>query len=109
MYDLLWIFFTNTLQELQECFESGDIPLLQAAIARLPEEEAKYHMKRCVESGLWVPEGGVKKDGEEDEDDEDIYHEACTTPPVSSEGGAAAAVVVSDKPNSTTSTSDDVD
>lgn len=27
----------------------------------MPEEEARYHMKRCVDSGLWVPEGGKKK------------------------------------------------
>lgn len=74
--------------------------MLQAAIAKLPEEEAKYHMKRCVDSGLWVPEGGLKKDGEndeEEEDDEDIYHEAFTTPPVSNDGTAAV------------STTDDID
>lgn len=94
--------FDSLPEELQQCFESRDIPLLQAAIAKLPEDEAKYHMKRCVESGLWVPEGGVKKseedeeDGEnvvegktatdgattttENDDDEEIYHEALTTP-----------------------------
>lgn len=22
----------------------------------MPREEAEYHMKRCVDSGLWVPE-----------------------------------------------------
>lgn len=78
--------------------------MLQAAIANLPEEEAKYHMKRCVDSGLWVPEGGLKKDGEigeVEEDDEDIYHEAFTTPPASSEVAATEP--------STVSTTDDVD
>lgn len=29
--------------------------MLQKAILELPKEEAEYHMKRCVESGLWVP------------------------------------------------------
>lgn len=29
--------------------------MLQEAIAKLPPEEATYHMKRCVDSGLWVP------------------------------------------------------
>lgn len=24
----------------------------------MPEDEAKYHMKRCIDSGLWLPEGG---------------------------------------------------
>lgn len=27
----------------------------------MPEEEARYHMKRCVDSGLWVPEGNKDK------------------------------------------------
>ena len=30
--------------------------MLQQAITQLPEDEARYHMKRCVDSGLWVPE-----------------------------------------------------
>ena len=45
-------------------------------IRALPESDGRYHMKRCVDSGLWVPskedektsqEDGfvVKKDGEE--------------------------------------------
>lgn len=40
---------------LQKCFEVQDIPLLQKTISEMPEEEAKYHMKRCVDSGLWCP------------------------------------------------------
>lgn len=43
-------------QSLQKCFESRDIGLLQETIAKLPEDEAKYHLKRCVDSGLWVPD-----------------------------------------------------
>lgn len=36
----------------------------------MPEDEAKYHMKRCVDSGLWVPEGGKKNAGDTaDEED----------------------------------------
>lgn len=40
---------------LKDCFEKKDIGMLQKAILELPKEEAEYHMKRCVESGLWVP------------------------------------------------------
>lgn len=29
--------------------------MLQATIAKMPEQEAVYYMKRCVDSGLWVP------------------------------------------------------
>jgi hypothetical protein len=38
-------------QILKECFESHDIGKLQEAIKTLPESEARYHMKRCVDSG----------------------------------------------------------
>lgn len=44
---------------LQKCFESRDIAMLQEAITKLPEEEAKYHIKRCVDSGLWVPDAST--------------------------------------------------
>lgn len=52
-------------QELQDCFEKRDTELLKEVIMKMPEEEAKYHMKRCVDSGLWVPEGGVKEEATE--------------------------------------------
>lgn len=55
------------LQALQKCFESQDIPLLQQTIAAMPEEEARYHMKRCVDSGLWVPEAKTKEEEDEEE------------------------------------------
>lgn len=38
-----------------------DIPLLQQTIAAMPEQEAAYHMKRCVDSGLWVPDAKNKE------------------------------------------------
>lgn len=34
----------------------------------MPEDEAKYHMKRCVDSGLWVPEKALEGEGEEEEE-----------------------------------------
>lgn len=52
------------LKELKKCFETRDIKLLQETIAKMPEEEAKYHMKRCVDSGLWIPDGAVKNNAE---------------------------------------------
>eukprot|EP00928_Gymnodinium_smaydae_P063697 TRINITY_DN4719_c0_g1_i1.p1 TRINITY_DN4719_c0_g1~~TRINITY_DN4719_c0_g1_i1.p1 ORF type:complete len:381 (-),score=84.35 TRINITY_DN4719_c0_g1_i1:82-1128(-) len=46
----------NTLpEEMQIAFRTKDIQRLQCAIEALPEEEAKYHLQRCEESGLWVP------------------------------------------------------
>ncbi len=41
-------------QELRECFESQNIPLLQKVLSKMSKEDAAYHMKRCVDSGLWV-------------------------------------------------------
>uniref|UniRef100_A0A1B0CZ57 Hsp90 chaperone protein kinase-targeting subunit n=1 Tax=Phlebotomus papatasi TaxID=29031 RepID=A0A1B0CZ57_PHLPP len=60
-------------EELQKCFETRDVKLLQDTIAKMNPEEAKYHMKRCIDSGLWVPD--ANKGASEDEG-EDIYQEA---------------------------------
>lgn len=54
-------------QALQKCFESQDIPLLQQTIAAMPEEEAKFHMKQCIDSGLWVPDARAKEKEKETE------------------------------------------
>lgn len=40
--------------ELQECFENKDVAKLQRVVSAMDKEEASYHMKRCVDSGLWV-------------------------------------------------------
>lgn len=32
----------------------------------MPVEEAKYHMKRCVDSGLWVPNAADLNDEDTD-------------------------------------------
>lgn len=48
--------FETLPESLQKCFESRDLDMLKEAITTLPEEEARYHMKRCVDSGLWVPD-----------------------------------------------------
>merc|ERR1711915_202673 len=76
--------FDSLPDSMKKCFESQDIGMLQQVIKELPEEEARYHMKRCVDSGLWVPskddpatsteDGFVKKDAEEDEEEE-VYDE----------------------------------
>ncbi|XP_067000608.1 hsp90 co-chaperone Cdc37 [Anabrus simplex] len=59
--------FDSLPDELKKCFESQDIPLLQETIAKMPEEEARYHMKRCVDSGLWVPDAKKQEKSEEPE------------------------------------------
>mmetsp|Transcript_17527 Transcript_17527/g.52961 ORF Transcript_17527/g.52961 Transcript_17527/m.52961 type:complete len:349 (-) Transcript_17527:68-1114(-) len=47
--------FRSLPPEMRAAFEAKDLQRLQAAIESLPEEEAKYHLKRCEDSGLWVP------------------------------------------------------
>ncbi|XP_049827076.1 hsp90 co-chaperone Cdc37 [Schistocerca gregaria] len=52
--------------ELKKCFEVQDIKLLQETILKMPEQEAQYHMKRCIDSGLWVPDAKKKESTEKE-------------------------------------------
>lgn len=67
--------------DLKECFETQDIAKLQEVISKMNEEDAKYHLKRCVDSGLWVPDAQSKQDkgdtseGESAPKEENIYSE----------------------------------
>ena len=66
--------FRVTFQALKDCFEKQDIPLLKETIKTMPEEEARYHMKRCVDSGLWIPDAkgqGEEAEGEEEQKEEE--------------------------------------
>ena len=55
---------------LREAFESQDISRLQQVLTEMDPKEAKACMKRCVDSGLWVPKDGSAFDEEgEGEDD----------------------------------------
>jgi len=91
-------------KELQKCFETADVGLLQRTIAAMPPMEARYHMKRCVDSGLWKPaeddpntnpEDGFKKvetddDGEEDaKTSQEPVYESVDSQGASSAGEAA--------------------
>ncbi|GFN77833.1 hsp90 co-chaperone cdc37-like [Plakobranchus ocellatus] len=58
-------------EKLQKCFESQDIALLQQTVSEMPQEEAAYHIQRCIDSGLWVPGGAEEKSGETKEEGED--------------------------------------
>jgi len=43
--------------------------MLQEAVTKIPKEEAEYHIKRCIDSGLWVPGAGEKGDDDTEDDD----------------------------------------
>eukprot|EP00118_Oscarella_pearsei_P017641 m.176762 g.176762 ORF g.176762 m.176762 type:complete len:368 (+) comp39146_c1_seq1:1942-3045(+) len=54
-------------QEMKDCFEKKDTGLLQDVLKKLDPTLAKYHMKRCIDSGMWVPDGNTSAAVEEDE------------------------------------------
>lgn len=58
--------FESLPDKMKECFEKKDIQLLQDVVAQMPKEEAETHIKRCIDSGLWVPNA---KDAEKDKED----------------------------------------
>ena len=37
-----------------DAFESRNVDQLHEALAQMDPEEAEYHTKRCINSGLWV-------------------------------------------------------
>ncbi|XP_049955127.1 hsp90 co-chaperone Cdc37-like [Schistocerca serialis cubense] len=39
-------------RQLEKCFEGQDVRLLQQINLNVPEQEAQYHMKRCIGSGF---------------------------------------------------------
>ncbi|CAI8029761.1 Hsp90 co-chaperone Cdc37 [Geodia barretti] len=41
---------------LKECFETKNVARLQGVLAAMPKEDAIYHMQRCIDAGLWVPD-----------------------------------------------------
>lgn len=47
--------------DLKECFENQDTGKLQDVLTKMSEEDAQYHMKRCVDSGLWVIDAKSKE------------------------------------------------
>ncbi|CAH8593115.1 unnamed protein product [Schistosoma bovis] len=46
--------FESLPTNLQECFEKKDVELLKTVLCSMDPQQAEYHMKRCVDSGLWV-------------------------------------------------------
>lgn len=52
--------FDSLPAPMQEAFESGSVDALRDYVNELPMEEAKKHMKRMVDSGLWVPAPGTE-------------------------------------------------
>lgn len=61
--------------EMQKCFDEKDIQMLQDVISKMDPTEAKVHMKRCIDSGLWVPNSKTDEGEEKEEREEDPTYE----------------------------------
>ncbi|KAG7491309.1 hypothetical protein MATL_G00002200 [Megalops atlanticus] len=62
-------------EELQKCFDEKDIQMLQDAISKMDPTEAKMHMQRCIDSGLWVPNSRSEEGGDKEEEKEETEKE----------------------------------
>ncbi|KAM9792937.1 hsp90 co-chaperone Cdc37-like [Neosynchiropus ocellatus] len=52
-------------KEMQRSFDEKNVQLLHEVINRMDPQEAKFHMLRCIDSGLWVPDPGEAEDEED--------------------------------------------
>ncbi|WAR08323.1 CDC37-like protein [Mya arenaria] len=66
--------FESLPDVMKDCFEKKDIEMLKKVVVEMPKEDAEYHIKRCVDSGLWVP-GGAEGEGEEGAEEEGAKEE----------------------------------
>ena len=63
---------------MQECFDKKDIGMLQDLVAKMDKKEAEYHIRRCVDSGLWVPNAADNPTASAsgDAQEEEVYEDA---------------------------------
>ncbi|KAJ7317264.1 hypothetical protein JRQ81_003426 [Phrynocephalus forsythii] len=61
--------------ELQKCFDVKDVQMLQDTISKMDPTEAKHHMQRCIDSGLWVPNARTGDGAEKGDKSEGVYEE----------------------------------
>ena len=59
---------------LRNAFESQDLQRLQDVLASMEPVEAKKWMKKCVDSGLWVPKDDSIFDDEGQDEEEAVAH-----------------------------------
>ncbi|XP_038568787.1 hsp90 co-chaperone Cdc37 isoform X1 [Micropterus salmoides] len=62
---------SSLCKEIQKSFDEKNIQMLQIAINKLDPDEGKYHLRRCIDSGLWVPDSGEGDDDDKEEDEEE--------------------------------------
>lgn len=50
-------------QEMQQAFVNQDVPALKRVLGEMEEGMAEYHMRRCIDAGLWVQPEDDEEDG----------------------------------------------
>ncbi|KAF7257065.1 hypothetical protein EG68_07060 [Paragonimus skrjabini miyazakii] len=83
--------FDSLPAALQECFEKKDVERLKTVLCKMDPKDAEYHMKRCVDSGLWVDNVNQQEDETGGPD-----QETDTKVPTTSNGGDTIANVAPD-------------
>lgn len=63
--------FESLPTEMQKAFESREVERLKQALLQMDPKDAEYHMKRCIDSGLWNESGGGGGGGGDEENDEE--------------------------------------
>lgn len=96
--------------EMRDCFEKRDIPMLQQLLMKMNVEEAKQHMKRCVDSGLWVPgptdmlNPNRPKDCRDGDEEDEEFDEPSAEPPHKSLEASATPNAITQASDSSSST-----
>jgi hypothetical protein len=88
--------FPTLPQALQDAFISRKMEDLQAAIRSMTPEDARYHMKRCVDCGLWVQNANAEKSDqaeEEADEEEETYEDVDDAPEAESKAAAETETV----------------
>lgn len=60
-------------EEMRACFDQQDVSLLQKCAESMDKEVFAFHLQRCIDSGLWVPNAN----GGSDVEDVEEYTEAA--------------------------------
>ena len=47
---------------MREAFDSQEVSRLQEVALQMDREVFGYHLQRCIDSGLWVPDANAKKE-----------------------------------------------
>lgn len=51
---------------MQEAFRTQNIPKMYEAARTMDMEVFQYHLQRCIDSGLWIPDAKEKEQKEKE-------------------------------------------